>query len=87
MHQSHRISTRSVVLVTAALCAACIWFVGGLTSAPAQAQIPDSGAQLQQVIAELQQLNRQVAELRELVKQTRDATVPADAKKPGSKPK
>lgn len=73
-----------VLLGGAALGLASWWLVAGPGGAPAQAQIPDSGAQLQQIIVELQQLNKQVAELRDLARKLKDERT-AEPKQPAAK--
>lgn len=85
MAQSVAVRRMGAILVGASLGLAGFWLVAGPSGAPAQAQIPDSGAQLQQIIVELQQLNKQVAELREIARVMRDEKA-ASAKQPGAKP-
>ncbi len=47
---------------------------GALTPRPAVAQIPDSGAQFQQMIAELKDANRKLDSVVGLLKEIRDAS-------------
>lgn len=57
------LNLRTLLWVVAVLTVARVWFEGPAINAPAQAQIPDSAAQRNQLIVEVQRTNSLLAEM------------------------